>query len=66
MPQEMTTPRRESSTGRTTAASLGPSLWTPTSGLMTLPPCTSWSYWRMIHSLLATLYEPRIFFRSSV
>ena len=26
MPQEITTPRRESSTGRTTAASLGPSI----------------------------------------
>ena len=42
-------------------ASPGPSSWTPTSGLMTVPPCTSWSYWRMIHSLLHTLCEARMF-----
>ena len=36
-----TRPRYESSTGRNTAASLGPSFATPTSGLTTLPPCTS-------------------------
>jgi len=29
-------------------------------GLTTLPACTSWSYWRMIHSLEQTLSEPRI------
>src|SRR5437764_1778675 len=60
MPQEMTTPRRLDNTGRSTAASLGPSLAMPTNGLMTLPPCTSWSYWRMTHSLLATFSDPRI------
>ena len=38
----------------------GRRLHAPTSGLITLPPCTSWSYWRMTHSLLATLSEPRI------
>ena len=51
--------------GRTTAASDGPSLPTPTSGLMTLPAWTSWSYCRMIHSLLHDLSEPRIVLRSS-
>jgi len=44
MPQLMATPRRESSLGWITAASLGPSLTTPTSGLTTEPPWTSWSY----------------------
>ena len=53
-------PRRLVSTGRSTAASLGPSFASPTSGLMTLPPWTSWSYWRITHSLLQTLREPRI------
>ena len=47
-------------TGVTTAASPGPSFADPTRGLITLAPCTSWSYWRMIHSLLQTLSEPRI------
>ena len=45
--------RREPATGCTTAASDGPPVPTPTSGFTTLAPCTSWSYWRMIHSLLA-------------
>ena len=49
------------STGRSTAASPGPSLAAPTSGFRTLPPCTSWSYWRITHSLLHTFSEPRIF-----
>ena len=31
----------------------------PLRGLMTLIPCTSWSYWRMIHSLLAMFGRPR-------
>ena len=52
-PLLMASARREPGTGCTTAASDGPPLPTPTSGLMTLPPCTSWSYCRMIHSLLA-------------
>src|SRR4051794_29408914 len=38
-----------------TEASLGPICWGPIRGLMTLPPWTSWSYWRMIQCLLATL-----------
>ena len=54
-------PRRLSNTGRNTAASPGPSFATPTSGFNTLPPCTSWSYWRITHSLLHTFSEPRIF-----
>ena len=58
-------PRRLVNTGRNTAASLGPSLARPTNGLMTLPPWTSWSYWRMTHSLLQTLSEERIFSRVS-
>jgi len=33
--------RREASTGRTTAASLGPSSRTPNEGLNDAPPCTS-------------------------
>ena len=66
MPQAMTIPRRLVSTGRSTAASLGPSLTTPTSGLITLPACTSWSYWRMIHSLLQTFSEPRMLSRAGV
>ena len=61
MPQAMATALRLPSTGRSTAASPGPSSVTPTSGLTTLPPCTSWSYWRMIHSLRATLGAARIF-----
>ena len=59
-------PRRLASTGRSTAASPGPSLVAPTSGLTTLPPCTSWSYWRMTHSLLHTFSEPRIRSKTSV
>src|SRR5947207_11560990 len=53
MPQPITTPRLEPSFGRITDASDGP-IWSgPTSGLTTDPPCTSWSYWRMIQCLLA-------------
>src|SRR5262245_45552424 len=59
MPQAITSPRRDDSTGRNTAASLGPSFAAPTRGLITLPPCTSWSYWRMTHSLLAMLRDER-------
>ena len=59
-------PRRDDSTGRSTAASLGPSLATPTSGLITLPPCTSWSYWRMTHSLLAMLRRAEQFQQASI
>ena len=42
-------------TGTITAASPGPSSAAPTSGLITVRACTSWSYWRMIHSLLHKL-----------
>jgi len=66
MPQAITSPRRDLSRGRNTAASLGPSSVIPVSGLTTLPPCTSWSYCRMTHSLLATLSEPRIARRAGV
>ena len=41
MPQAMTSPRGELRSGRTTAASDGPSPEAPTSGLITLPACTS-------------------------
>ena len=50
----MAAPTHEPRTGMTTAASEGPSFATPTSGLTTLPPWTSWSYWRMIHSFEQT------------
>ena len=54
MPQPTASPRVDPRTGRTTAASPGPSSRSPTSGLITVRACTSWSYWRMIHSLLQT------------
>src|SRR5947209_13819893 len=66
MPQPIASPTVEPSTGVITAASPGPSSCTPTSGLRTVPPCTSWSYCRTIHSLLQTLYEDRMRNRSSV
>src|SRR5947209_12899531 len=66
MPQPIARPAHEPSTGVITAASPGPSSWTPTSGLITVPPCTSWSYWRTTHSLLHTLGEARTFSRASV
>src|SRR5687768_8108208 len=65
IPLAMASPCQEPRTGLTTAASDGPSLWTPVSGLMTLPPWTSWSYWRTTHSLDATVYDARIDLRTS-
>ena len=53
-PFAMATPFFDVATGCTTAASPGAPC-SPTSGLITLPPCTSWSYWRMIQALLAML-----------
>src|SRR5687768_4370109 len=53
MPQPIATPRKVPSLGRRTAASDGPVCRGPTSGLTTDPPCTSWSYCRMIQCLLA-------------
>ena len=47
-------PRAEPRTGTMTAASPGPSSLAPTKGLTAVRPCTSWSYWRTIHSLLQT------------
>ncbi len=47
-----------------TAASLGPSLTTPVRGLTTLPPWTSWSYWRTTDSLLQMLRRESIAFRA--
>src|SRR3990172_6367679 len=58
MPWAMARPRWLPSTGRNTAASLGPSSAAPRSGLTTEAPCTSWSYWRTIASLLHTLSRP--------
>src|SRR3954469_10052827 len=55
MPQAIATPLYEPSLGRMTEASLGPICSGPINGLTTLPPCTSWSYWRMTQCLLATL-----------
>jgi len=44
MPLESTIPRMPLATkGLITQASEGPSFIAPTSGLMTVPPCTSWS-----------------------
>src|SRR3954463_12865634 len=60
MPQPMAIPAHDPSTGMTTAASDGPSFATPTSGLTTLPPCTSWSYWRVTHSFEQTEYDERM------
>ena len=54
MPHPTAAPAHEPSTGITTAASDGPSFATPTSGLTTLPPCTSWSYCRITHSFEQT------------
>src|SRR5262249_27542907 len=64
MPQPTANPFQDPSTGMITEASPGPSSWTPTNGFTALPPWTSWSYWRMIHSLEQTLGEPKI--RNSV
>src|SRR5258708_39818950 len=66
MPQPTASPFQEPSTGVITAASLGPSLVAPTSGLTTEPPCTSWSYWRMTHSLLQTFQLARIWRRMAL
>ncbi len=52
-PHAMPTPRDEPAFGAITDASPGPPAPGPTSGFTTLVPCTSWSYWRMIHALLA-------------
>src|SRR5262249_6987166 len=51
MPQPIARPRHVPWTGSTTAASPGPSSFTPTRGLRTLPPCPSGSFRRIVHSL---------------
>ena len=66
MPHATARPRYEPRTGKMTAASPGPSSHQPTSGLMTVRPCTSWSYWRTIHSLLQTSQCPSSASRSAV
>ena len=38
-----------------TPASDGPSRFTPVRGFTTLPPFTSWSYWRIRYSLAANV-----------
>ena len=57
-------PRTSRGAGRMTAASLGPSLAAPVRGLTTLPPWTSWSYWRTTDSLLQMFSRPSICFRA--
>src|SRR5436190_21079484 len=54
IPQPIAAPVHEPSTGLTTAASDGPSLATPVSGLTTLMLWTSWSYCRITHSFEQT------------
>jgi len=53
-PQARAMPRHEPSTGAITQQSPGPSLSRPTRGFSAVWPWTSWSYWRMIHSLERT------------
>src|SRR3989338_554621 len=53
-------PLSESNTGLATAASDGPSLAAPTSGLTTDAAWTSWSYCLIIHSLLQTFQLDKI------
>jgi hypothetical protein len=50
-------PRREPSFGASTPRRWGPSSRRPQSGLPADAACTSWSYWRTIHSLLQTAWS---------
>jgi len=65
IPWLITTPSSPFKSGLTTPALLGPLFCEPVRGLTTLPPCTSWSYWRTTYSLLQTFHRPKTFIKAS-